>query len=962
MGGASMMSDDRVFDGGSVRNATGKHTHEAQGRQPKDRLEKRLATVESLCRKRQYARAKHELNGLEASAGLHRTPRLYAQFLMLSADVDICLGNYSEAAQRAGEAFEILRKTDENRSIARVQRILGVALLSRGELDEARTWFEDLLSTCRRTGSVRDTLIPLNGLAQVHFCSGRWSQALESLEQGLKVSKNLGDSAWTCTFLLNLGTVHRKRGDWSTARKYLQSGIHLAGEIGDVLQTLQGELSLASLELLQRNSQAASGLLEKSRETAENQGYRRELCLSYEGLGKLALMEGQFAEAEKYYTKALQMAKETAPEGDLAIELMRHLGDLYVTVDKPRQALRYANLALQAATRFGDTFEVACSHRTRALAYQRLHHPRKAQQAFQLSVQLLEEQREKYERAMTLLEFGKFLRVTKDGGEAFHLLLQAETLFKSLPSKYWDGVAQLEMAKVRAGEGDLDGAVVYLDGAQKLFEEAREKKALGESARFREVVEKEMIESALQAVSDHSVPEGDLDELIERLVDQTEATRAFFVLGRGDELEVVSVRNMEQDEASRLFVSLNALKLRTPLFSTNIHAAETYAHVQKDGISSFMLLPLQSSEMRGALYLDKQGSFGHSDLISSLRFTQAFVLRMADIRQKELEEENRRLLREIQQRVYPEIVTRDKKMLGILDVVDKVKDDSSPVLIEGETGTGKELIARALHYKSRRRAKPFVVLDCGTPTDTLAESQFFGHKKGSFTDAREDKPGLFEAANGGSLFLDEVSNLSKDAQAKLLRVLEEGKVRRIGETRERKVNVRVIAASNRDLQKEVAEGRFRKDLYYRLKGIRIQLPPLRERKEDIPLLVHHFAAKFAREKKRKVVQTAESAMRVLMKYDWDGNVRELESEIERAVVLMEDGRITTDLFSPSVAKTAGSSKSYSLPELLKVLNENHWVKRKAARLLGIPESTLRKRLKAHGITRPSSVRDSGAHS
>jgi Nif-specific regulatory protein len=253
-------------------------------------------------------------------------------------------------------------------------------------------------------------------------------------------------------------------------------------------------------------------------------------------------------------------------------------------------------------------------------------------------------------------------------------------------------------------------------------------------------------------------------------------------------------------------------------------------------------------------------------------------------------------------------------------------------------------------------------VDCGTLTKDLAGSELFGHKKGAFTDAKDDKVGLFEQANGGTLFLDEVTNLSGDVQAKLLRVLQEGRVRRIGENRERKVDVRVIAASNRDLAREVAEGRFRKDLYYRLKGLTVHLAPLRHRREDIPLLVHYFAEKFSQGKKKEITEISERAMRVMMLYDWEGNVRELENEMERAVVLMEEGRIVPELFSFTKRRGASSRRNtYSLDDLVKALEASNWVKRKAARMLDIPESTLRKRLKTHGITVPPDVRSNRTH-
>ena len=237
-------------------------------------------------------------------------------------------------------------------------------------------------------------------------------------------------------------------------------------------------------------------------------------------------------------------------------------------------------------------------------------------------------------------------------------------------------------------------------------------------------------------------------------------------------------------------------------------------------------------------------------------------------------------------------------MYEIFHILDQVTDSDVPVLIQGESGTGKELIARALHFNSKRKDHPFVSENCSAIPETLLESEFFGYEKGAFTGADQDKPGLFEIANGGTLFLDEISEMNLDMQAKLLRVLQEGEIRRVGGKKTIRVDVRLISACNRDLAEEVRKKRFRSDLFYRINVITIELPPLRERKEDIPLLVEHFLQRGAKKIGRKK-RISPRALEYLMEYDWPGNVRELENEIERAMVLAEDV-ITPDVLSPSI--------------------------------------------------------------
>jgi two-component system, NtrC family, response regulator PilR len=234
------------------------------------------------------------------------------------------------------------------------------------------------------------------------------------------------------------------------------------------------------------------------------------------------------------------------------------------------------------------------------------------------------------------------------------------------------------------------------------------------------------------------------------------------------------------------------------------------------------------------------------------------------------------------------------KMRAIFELIENIAPQSSRVLITGESGTGKELVARAIHENSARAKNPFITINCGAFPETLLESELFGYMKGAFTGANENRRGLFQAAHGGTLFMDEIGNMSVTMQVKLYRVLQEGKVRPIGSTEESDVDVRVIAATNKDLEKEIAEERFREDLYYRLSVIPIHLPPLRERREDIPLLAREFLERFSKSMSKNTDGIEPEAMRLLEVYDWPGNVRELENTIERAVALESKHKVSTE--------------------------------------------------------------------
>lgn len=261
----------------------------------------------------------------------------------------------------------------------------------------------------------------------------------------------------------------------------------------------------------------------------------------------------------------------------------------------------------------------------------------------------------------------------------------------------------------------------------------------------------------------------------------------------------------------------------------------------------------------------------------------------------ELRKETGILRREIRRLTgLDHIIGASPKMRELFDLIETIAPQSSRVLITGESGTGKELVARAIHENSARSKKPFITINCGAFPETLLESELFGYMKGAFTGANENRRGLFHAAHGGTLFMDEIGNMSLTMQVKLYRVLQEGKIRPLGSTQEDDVDVRVIAATNKDFEKEIAEGRFREDLYYRLSVIPVHLPPLRERREDIPLLARSFLERYRKEMNKEIEGIEPKAMERLEAYEWPGNVRELENTIERAVALETGSRVSVE--------------------------------------------------------------------
>ena len=329
----------------------------------------------------------------------------------------------------------------------------------------------------------------------------------------------------------------------------------------------------------------------------------------------------------------------------------------------------------------------------------------------------------------------------------------------------------------------------------------------------------------------------------------------------------------------------------------------------------------------GALYLDsitQRSGFTEMSVpfLTAFANQAAIAIENAQLYER-LREENRQLRKQAREASgFSEIIGQSPKMKAVFDTMNSVLDSDATVLIQGESGTGKELVARALHYNGQRRDQPFIALFCGSLPESLLESELFGHKKGAFTGAMADKKGLFEAAHGGTFFLDEIGDLSANLQTQLLRVLQEGEIKRVGENLVRKVDVRMIAATHRNLREYIAHGKFREDLYYRLNVINVHLPPLRERTKDVPLLAQHFLQKYATKNRKDIRGFTSEALDEITSHSWPGNVRELENTIERAVVLAKETLLTpADLRLQEAARELPLTASMTLMQMERRLVE-----------------------------------------
>jgi DNA-binding NtrC family response regulator len=387
-----------------------------------------------------------------------------------------------------------------------------------------------------------------------------------------------------------------------------------------------------------------------------------------------------------------------------------------------------------------------------------------------------------------------------------------------------------------------------------------------------------------------------------------------------------------------------------------MNGIELLAKVKEEYPDTIVIIITAYGSIETAVDAMKMGAADY--LLKPFKPEQLSLVMEKVIHQKRLISEYRYLkgrLEEITR--FDNIIGRSQPMQEVFEIIPEVARSDSSILIVGETGTGKELVAKAIHAKSKRAKLPFVAINCGTIPDNLLESELFGHQKGAFTGAVHARKGFLEVVSGGTLFLDEIGEISHKMQVDLLRVVEEKKILRIGDRQPIDVDFRLISATRRDLERDVAEGRFREDFFYRINVIMLRVPPLRKRKEDIPLLVEHFLNKYSQQTAKAVDHVTGEAISLLQSYDWPGNVRELENAVERAVVLAKARTLRSEDFvflrgSPQPPERPRSLKELERLHIQEVLEDCDWNVTKAGRVLDINRVTLHKMIKRFGLKRP----------
>ncbi len=913
------------------------------------------------------------------------------------------LGRYEDSKRWGGAAYEVLRTTSENTEIGRVELTLGGAWFRFGDMERAKEYCRRALASFERERAEEDLANAYNNLGLICKSACQWKEATKYLEKARILAEKLGHTYGVASRCLNLGIVKVKLAEWELAGYYLDQALRKFSEIGNRSGVAKARIALGQLHLRRREWTLARRHLEGGLDLAVRHSYAREKVIAREFLGELDIELGRLEEAGKTLRLALEEVGAMGSPADLEGEVTRRLAEVSLVSGDPGAAFRQAERSISASARAGDTYEELVGRRVRGRALVALGRSEEGTLEIQTVLSTLRELGERYQLGRTCVYLASALRVSSgsrgdansSGAMVAGLLREASEVFAALGLRGLRAEVQLEIALAEQRDGNTDVALdsvdrglAFLEGLDEPVVFSRLTSTRGEletkfapdseltSAEMRTFVEVDRLSRKARSVDEV------LGAVLRKVVSRTGSDKAFLcVRTNGDCGSVASVAGMDRAEAHRI---LSALRSRTgsisteslPLVVTNVERDSRLRGAGRSlaGVSSLVFLPFSLPwESDSAIFVARTegnplGSFNQADLNKLAVVMNFAATALFGLERSQLLKENVKLKGELESRFLNDgIITRNRDMVDILRLIEKIGDTNATVLLEGETGTGKGLLARAIHRASSRRSGPFFQINCAALPEPLLESELFGHVQGAFTGAVSDKRGLFEEASDGTVFLDEVDKTSASVQSKLLHVLDRQEVRPVGANKWRHVDVRVICATNVDLKGKMAEGTFLDDLYYRMNDIDIRVPPLRDRKDDIPVLAAHFVSRFSEELNKRVGGITPRAMDRLLAQEWRGNVRELEKTVKRMIMLAEEGEdldvgLLPREMSPKgrtgPANDGGKARKLkdevarterrAISEALEVCG---WNKSEVARRLGISYPSLLKKIRVLGIDR-----------
>ncbi|HMB51871.1 MAG TPA: sigma 54-interacting transcriptional regulator, partial [Thermoanaerobaculia bacterium] len=921
-----------------------------RGDEAKQRARQALARAGELGLERQRARL---LNGLGmqfyALGDWKRAGRLIRRALTVAERLGGDGNGDGDGSGDGGEPDELAVHLRHN---------LGNVSWKTGDYDAAYDAYAENLRLCERTRDPWGQLKALNNLGILEASRGEWGSARDFLLRALERTRRLGVREHEALARLNLGETEEMLGDWNRAERHLRRGLALLAATPEHPARGAFTAQLASLARKRGDAAKAGELAGETLAGAEAVGDRDLAAQCHQLLGLIAKDREEFAAAVDHLARAGELA-DGAGTRQLLARVRISEADLALRRGDAAAAGAAVAAARELVDELADGFTDAKLLVMQARLLSLEHDDEGAAPLFARSCRRLEELGTRYELGRSLYEWG--LR-TWNPQLAEERLRRALTIFEQLDAE----------AEVRRARGVL--------------ERIREHGRRGD----RDPVLYEVVKVVNSTLDLSEVLDRTMDLVLEHLHAERGMVVLFEPLTR--ELDTAVSRNLGRpgaDEVGELSESVvrRVIDEREPVVTVDAQVDQRFRgseSIVASNILSILCVPMRIRErFAGAIYVDhtrSRGLFQSADVDFLCAFADQAAVAIEKARlyaeqeaaRQRLKEENEALRREILSSHHlGSLIGKSAAIEELKHTLERLAQSDSTVLVRGESGTGKGLVGRIIHHISTRREGPFVQFNCAALPETLVESELFGHEKGAFTGAAGQKPGRFELADGGTIFLDEVGKVSRAVQAKLLRVVEDKQFERVGGTKTLSVDVRIVAATNLNLEEAIASGEFREDLYYRLNIIPIELPPLRQRREDIPYLVQHFLKTISRDLGQEEREIEPRVLDLFDRHPWPGNVRELEAAVHRALVLSSSERLAPTDFSwialesgdPGAAAAVAAAvvpelsdggyeealSRYDRRLIESALERCEGRIRETARLLGIARNTLKSKMKRYGI-------------
>ena len=851
-------------------------------------------------------------------------------------------GEYDAALKTAFGAYRRLKRSQSHAEVAYIQLLIANSYQRLGLAAEAEEFFMDALSSYRRAEDRVGIAYVYNSLGLLHKNACRWTRALASLSKSFDLAKTLGLSQHLIVVQLNLGVVYSKLRRFEDAISAFDAAASGAERFGDQASLTRALLMLGRTQVARGTLGRGEKALLRAQAMADELGYERESALADEYLGELMIARNDLRCAHANLSSALEKGRRLAPQGDIVAESLRRFADVQYRVGAVSDALISIEEGLRIAKSCGELYEIGYFHRTRALALARSQDMNAALEAMATSVASFDECGNPYEKAVSEQLMARLCvraRSEETLLKAKAALADSVVALGKLDEPRALIVSHALLSNVERRLGNVDDALLAVYEADRLAADeecAKYRKAL---AALRRSIEDQMSNATRRVLDQFSVlgeiqsgarsreqlSKG-LESTLRLVVEKLAAASGFVAIpsasGRG--LQIVARQGMTAKEAQAIesWYAKRENGGRGPVVVTDFDNGPSLAELKTRMAAPGPLLVQDlgfDRENLGMMCVVKaadaaRGAIGQEDLHFVAAYSSLISLSVYELVRSERKGRAARP-RTTTSKGFESIVTDNKEMIHLLNLAERVAHSDATVLLQGETGTGKGLIAYAVHLLSERRDRAFVHVNCAALPEQLLESELFGHVRGAFTNAYFDKDGLLIEANGGTIFLDEIGKTSMAMQGKLLQFLDTGKVRKVGSNDFMSVNVRVVCASKSNLLKMVEESRFLEDFFYRINDFPLTVPPLRERPEDIPLLVHHYVSKIAREMAKTIDGTTPDFMAKLVDYHWPGNVRELEKVIKRAIILADDGdALGVQHVAPEVLRGAPEAEPLSKNE------------------------------------------------